>query len=196
MGRYIRKDPLGIDAGVNLYNYVACNPLKRSDIFGLEWGYTDAFKHYYFGKGADVSINEMGLYDTITSDVHPKMNDWKTKAEKKAREVASTLSCPGFTKTTISKADSVGVRTSIYWIRGISFHRKYWCTITADCCKKKYFFSCNLEYSMMDEFSEILDIDNSASDPWDDWTLGGTSYYITGNWSDSIIGWGDVFRTW
>jgi uncharacterized protein RhaS with RHS repeats len=34
-GRYIRKDPLGLLAGVNLYSYVKNNPLKDFDPFGL-----------------------------------------------------------------------------------------------------------------------------------------------------------------
>jgi len=37
-GRFISEDPAGLDAGVNLYAYVAGNPISRVDSSGLHFG--------------------------------------------------------------------------------------------------------------------------------------------------------------
>jgi RHS repeat-associated protein len=34
-GRYITPDPIGLEGGINLFAYVANNPLIRLDMFGL-----------------------------------------------------------------------------------------------------------------------------------------------------------------
>jgi len=35
LGRYLRRDPIGIGGGINLFNYVSMDPINKSDIMGL-----------------------------------------------------------------------------------------------------------------------------------------------------------------
>ncbi len=55
-------------------------------------------------------------------------------------------------------------------------------------CPENWSYSCSLTFSMNDEFSGILDLDNSGDDPWDDWTLGGTPFSVFYTWTDKVSG--------
>jgi RHS repeat-associated protein len=63
-GRFLREDPLGVNAGrVNFYSYVGNNPISRIDPFGLDWqiGITGSFSVFGItaglGGGATVGVS-------------------------------------------------------------------------------------------------------------------------------------------
>lgn len=43
-----------------------------------------------------------------------------------------------------------------------------------------------------DKFVNPSDLDNSDSDPWDNWQFGGTPYSVTGHWDDEVTGGGKL----
>ncbi len=50
IGRWISKDPIGIDGGVNLYEFCGGNPIIYADAFGLSfWGATKQFANDFAG---------------------------------------------------------------------------------------------------------------------------------------------------
>ena len=50
-GRFLSADPIGYSGGINLYGYVANNPIMRNDSFGLQWEgldyFVEGFLHWY-----------------------------------------------------------------------------------------------------------------------------------------------------
>ena len=196
LGRWISREPLGESGGLNLYGFGPNNPVNGFDYLGLAWGNARALWHYYFGGGRDVTLGEIGHYGTVTAAVQPKMDEWKQKAIDAAVQAGGGLSCPNNTSDSVSDSDSVGVHSGVWWIGGISFARSYSCSvqIDGDCddCPETWSYSCSMSYSMNDEFSGILDHDNSGDDPWDAWTLGGTPFSVTGSWSDEASGGGSL----
>ncbi len=55
-GRYMRADPIGLSAGINLYTYAFNNPVNTKDPWGL-FSVKDAIHHYFFGDGRDVHLS-------------------------------------------------------------------------------------------------------------------------------------------
>jgi RHS repeat-associated protein len=49
VGRFISKDPIGYGGGVNLFTYVADNPINKKDPLGLWWDAIDFGNQYYPG---------------------------------------------------------------------------------------------------------------------------------------------------
>jgi RHS repeat-associated protein len=47
--RWINRDPLGLDAGVNTYAYVGGDPILRTDVSGLDW--VDDTSNFFAGYG-------------------------------------------------------------------------------------------------------------------------------------------------
>ena len=188
LGRFVGRDPLGYVDGMSLYRgYFVVVGMDPS---GMTWGNGDALYHYYTGGGADVSLATTGHVDTVTSSVQPKMDEWKEKADEAAMDKIDSLTCSN-TSDTAYQSKSVGVHSGVWWIGGISLRRTYNCDVSITCVdgeKCSYEYSCDLMYNMNDEFSGILDHDNSGDDPWDDWTLGGDPFGVYHQWDDSTSG--------
>ena len=191
-GRWLSREPLGERIVKNLYEFGPNNPVNGVDYFGLSWGNSEALWHYYFGGGRDVSLSEIGLYDIVTATLKPQMDEWKQKAIDAAEEAGSNLSCPDKTSDSVSTNLPVSIHSGVWWIGGISLSQSYSCSVQIDddCeeCPENWSYSCSLTFSMNDEFSGILDLDNSGDDPWDDWTLGGTPFSVFYTWTDKVSG--------
>ena len=51
LGRWVNRDPIGENGGINLYGYVGNRPLRLIDLFGLDWlEYTGQTVTWYPGK--------------------------------------------------------------------------------------------------------------------------------------------------
>jgi RHS repeat-associated protein len=56
LGRWISRDPLGEDGGLNVYEYVGSDPLNRIDRYGLDWV-------YHQSTGVIEHVNPNGVVD-------------------------------------------------------------------------------------------------------------------------------------
>ena len=184
-GRWPSRDPIEERGGLNLYGFVKNDAIDRIDSLGLAWGNARAVWHYYWGEGEEVPLSRTGHVGTVTDSIKSNMDKWKKEAEDAAHKKGKELSCPAGGSETIKDDDNDGAHSGVWWIGGISLKRSYECDITADCSKCEYTFQCSLTHEMDDRFVYPLDLDNDKEDFYDDWTLGGTPFYVTHTWSDS-----------
>ena len=73
LGRYIEVDPLGVDAGANVYGYVDGDPVNKRDPAGLRRHLTYAewwLIHYLFGNCfSPRELNKIDIDTLITNDI-------------------------------------------------------------------------------------------------------------------------------
>ena len=77
LGRFISRDPIGIAGGINLYSYVANNPLKYTDPTGMVGIYMD------FGTAIDTIIFQpiVASYNQLANQVWSWFNNNKGGVE-------------------------------------------------------------------------------------------------------------------
>jgi RHS repeat-associated protein len=62
MARWLERDPIEEDGGINLYGYVENSPIGRRDPLGLDW--TDDAVDWFGGRGPDNFM--LGIFDSFT----------------------------------------------------------------------------------------------------------------------------------
>ncbi|MFP7722072.1 RHS repeat-associated core domain-containing protein [Lysobacter sp. A3-1-A15] len=201
-GRYVQSDPIGIAGGMATYGYGGGNPVAAYDRYGLCWSNARAAGHYFAGGGRAVSLNEIGCTSMVASQVQPERNIWKSRIKAAARTAAQVMACGSWQR--ITAARSVGVSSGIFWIGGFSLLQDSNCIVQRNCgsnagmqCgRDSYSFECLLTSRMHDLFVNPSDFDNSARtsspDFWDEYSYGGTPFYVDAAWYDSIKGGGSL----
>jgi len=191
-GRYIESDPIGLLGGLNTYCYSGGNPLTGNDPFGLCWSTARAGAHF-MARGGDVSLSHTGCVKEVSDATKGARDGWKSQVQKEAEAAARAISCPnGGTKNIyLSKSVGVDVKPYVWWIGGLALLNKAECTVSKDCKKCTWSFSCKLTNNMNDEFVDPFDWDNSNSDFWDGWNFG-KPFYVRHTWNDSISGSGTI----
>jgi RHS repeat-associated protein len=175
LGRWINRDPIGEQGGVNVYGFVGNSGLNGIDLFGLCWTDAQAVARYLYGSGSNVtSLTATGCESIVSSNIEFERKHWETVAKGEAMLKASTMA-PGQTEV-IADSDTVGANSGVFWIGGFSLYRTYSCPITVD-SSDCYNYTCILYYNMSDVFEDPFDFDNSKGDPfggnfWDDWEVG------------------------
>jgi len=102
VGRYLRRDPIGLLGGENLYLYVTNNPGSFSDPKGLQRGSRAGSQYAYSGKPSKVDFLEviysfLNFFNAInqTNKVVEDINILSSTIECNKKEIASICFNPG-----------------------------------------------------------------------------------------------------
>jgi RHS repeat-associated protein len=69
IGRWINKDPIQEEGGVNLYGFVANNAIERTDALGLKWDTLDFLGYFYLGKGKPINLSPIGYLQDVKAEI-------------------------------------------------------------------------------------------------------------------------------
>lgn len=192
LGRFLQTDPIRFDAGdVNLYRYVANNPVNWMDPQGLCWNRTQAFAHYLRG-GGDVSLSQTGCVGQVTASIKNHLSSLKEAARNNAEAVAAKMSCPEAKEKTFSGTvpQTGSINSGVWWIGGISLKRYFVCTITPDCSTCTYSYTCRLIANMRDPFEKPFKL-RSKQSPFDNIEVG-SRYFVSHTWDSETSGEGSL----
>ena len=203
LGRWLNRDPIGEQGGLNLYGFVGNNGINRFDYLGMCWSNARAVAHY-MSNGGDVSLATTGCVSTVTNNVGiGTFDDRWAQVHDIAIAEAANHKCPGSSSTwTKNGSFGGGVASGVFWIGGFYLETKYECEFTPDCGNCKVSYKCKIENNMDDTFEEPLNfngqlqvdiplpgIGGGAVDPiniaWPDPTFEvGFTFSVTHTWTD------------
>jgi RHS repeat-associated protein len=121
IGRFLQTDPIGYDAGMNLYRYCANNPVTLKDPSGQrplrpsypgDWSLKDFFGWYFFGPidvtgkhRQGVTLSGVGLFDDVAN--LPQIMSFERDMKDVAISLAWQLFSAGGTYTFVSISQSI-----------------------------------------------------------------------------------------
>lgn len=199
-GRFLETDPLAQVGGESPFDYAGNSPLMRTDALGLCWSNARAVAHFFAG-GGDVTLGQIGCDGQVEGMIHPLREQWKSMTEAAMKGFAKGIHCND--SSPYDALRSVGARSGVFWIGGVSLHQDAKCQVQHTCPQgdnrcmaEKYNYHCVLTSSIHDLFENPSDFNNSAGKPnsdfWDTWNYGGTTFYVDGWWQDELSGGGQL----
>ena len=199
-GRWVSRDPIGENGGINLYEFCANRPTIRIDLLGMKANGVDDFVvHYYYGNGKDFNLIDRGyegtleaatkslveraLFDKLMAEALSKVIEWQNKASSCCNETYTKqitreskklwgVLHPNLTGSIFS----VGNTTLVYNAGG-AFTVKSQMKGTS--CERSFKFDGTRYQDIDDKFEEPLCIP-FLEDPR------GTVYKIVGHWEKPV----------
>ncbi len=216
-GRWLTHEPLGITPnarkpnrfalvtqyiyGLSLYEYLASNPLRNLDPFGLKWRINDFVRHYCGhgfdwggwprppGSAVDLGDEDVDLMPEVKRVANPVVANCKGKAENAAQAAGSCC----FTNSVFGKCGGYVDATRVIFALGNTYvHASYNCSIERDWRNCSYKYTCTINFWIKDRFEDPVDVCNLIDSP-DIEIRGCTPYDITASWSETVSGRG-TFR--
>ena len=161
MGRWINRDPIEEEGGVNLYGMVGNDAVNAWDYLGLCWGRARAVSHYVLG-GGNVTLGGIGCESDVASSARAGRKDWmENTVELSAEADAQALDCASKTTDTVTCSDTIFVNSGVWWIGQVALAAEAECDIEIDCDTCKWKFDCKVTFEMNDRFENPTDFDNS-----------------------------------
>ena len=160
-GRWLNRDPIAEEGGLNLYAYVANNPVNSID----PWGLFD-FYHRYRNGGGDITLSEAGLADAFENawSVKAAVQSFGWELTGESRRQARSA-CGG--KDTGTEVISFNYRsrttTNVTNERGLfavgnsTFFRDARATVVANCCTKTFTSVATNHFYIRDWFRDPYD---------------------------------------
>ena len=116
MGRWLNRDPIGEDGGLNLYAMIGNDSVNQWDVLGMCWSWARALSHYV-SRGGDVTLEKTGCNSKVTSTLKPKFSKYMDDV---VNDVAgSDDDCCDDQPETETGSGAVSGHSGVWWIGGV-----------------------------------------------------------------------------